>query len=137
MWSFEDYFTYKIISLQNKSHNKLSESWNFMLHPMKSFFPLSNGHQSSTLHEWEKKQRNPLITHPGNMAHLNFWRKNKFSPILLLPFTIAATDQVTTWTFIFKLENISSFLFIFYSSLLFPKFTNIVYFRIQKYKCDF
>lgn len=55
------------------------------------------------------------------MAHLNFWRKSKFSCSLLLPFTLTDTDQIITCAFMFELETIFSFILIFYSSVTFSK----------------
>ena len=59
-----------------------------------------------------------------------FLRKSKILYSSPIQFTRTDTDQIITRAFLFKLENILIVLnFLF---LLFPKLTNIVYFRILK-----
>lgn len=116
-----------ILPMQNRFHEKLSEALNSMLFSMKILFLLSNGHQSSILHEWKVKYRNPLITHIISMAHMNFWRKSKFSSSLLLPFTLATTNQIIICTFIFKMESIPSPLFMLHSSVVIFQYSPILY----------
>lgn len=50
------------------------------------------------------------------MAYLNFWRKSKLTSSLLLSCTLAATNQIITCTFTFKLYFLISFRVLFFSN---------------------
>ena len=66
----------------------------------------------------------------GKYGSCEFLRKSKIVYSSPIQFTCTDTDQIITCTFLFKLENtLIAFNFLF---LLFPKLTNIVYFRILK-----
>lgn len=105
VWHFEDCFTYKIIiSLENKSHGKLSDSLICMLLARKNLFLWSNRHQSSVIQMESKIEKSTDYPH-WKYGSCEFLRKSKILYSSPIQFTRTDTDQIITCAFLFKLEN--------------------------------